>query len=64
MIADWLYRHNVRYVYEPVVDFADFEFKPDFYLPNADLYLEHIDNLSHDPTDKDMQFRKAGSGSV
>lgn len=60
MIADWLHRHSVRYVYEPVVDFADFEFKPDFYIPDADLYLEHISNLSHDPTDKDMQFRKAG----
>ncbi|MGB5070335.1 MAG: ATP-dependent helicase [Flavobacteriales bacterium] len=60
MIADWLYRHSVRYVYEPVVDFADFEFKPDFYIPEADLYLEHISNRSHDPTDKDMQFRKAG----
>lgn len=60
MIADWFYRHNVRYVYEPVVDFADFEFKPDFYIPEADLYLEHISNLSHDPADKDMQFRKAG----
>lgn len=60
MIADWLHRHNVRYVYEPVVDFADFEFRPDFYIPEADLYLEHISNLSHDPADKDMQFRKAG----
>lgn len=60
MIADWLHRHNVRYVYEPVVDFADFEFKPDFYITDADLYLEHISNLSHDPSDKDMQFRKAG----
>ncbi len=59
-IADWLYRHNIKYQYEPKVNFKDFEFQPDFYLPEADLYLEHISNLSFDPTDKDIQFKLAG----
>ena len=59
-IADWLYRHNIKYQYEPKVNFKDFEFQPDFYIPEADLYLEHISNLSFDPTDKDIQFKLAG----
>jgi hypothetical protein len=29
-IADWLYRHNIKYVYEKVSNFKDFNFKPDF----------------------------------
>lgn len=59
-IADWLYRHNIKYQYEPKVNFKDFEFQPDFYIPEADLYLEHISNRSFDPTDKDIQFKLAG----
>jgi DNA helicase IV len=60
VIADWLYRHKIQYEYEPRVNFKDFEFQPDFYLPEADMYLEHISNLSYDPTDKDAQFKVAG----
>jgi DNA helicase-4 len=60
VIADWLYRHKIQYQYEPKVNFKDFEFQPDFYLPEADMYLEHISNLSYDPTDKDAQFKVAG----
>lgn len=59
-IADWLYRHNIKYQYEPKVNFKDFEFQPDFFIPEADLYLEHISNLSFDPADKDIQFKLAG----
>jgi DNA helicase-4 len=59
-IADWLYRHNIKYQYEPKINLKDFEFQPDFYIPEADLYLEHISNLSFDPTDKDIQFKLAG----
>lgn len=59
-IADWLYRHRIKYMYEPKVNFKDFEFQPDFYLPDADMYLEHISDRSYDPTDKDIQFKLAG----
>lgn len=60
MIADWLYRHGIKYEYEKVVNGPDFSFKPDFYIPEANLYLEHISNRSYDPEHKDEQFRKAG----
>lgn len=59
-IADWLFRHNLKYNYEPRVNFKDFEFKPDFYIPQADLYLEHISNKSYKTIDKEEQFVLAG----
>ena len=59
-IADWLFRHNLKYNYEPTVNFKDFEFKPDFYIPQADLYLEHISNKSYKTIDKEEQFVSAG----
>jgi len=59
-IADWLFRHNLKYNYEPGVNFKDFEFKPDFYIPQADLYLEHISNKSYKTIDKEEQFVLAG----
>jgi DNA helicase IV len=64
MIADWLFAHDVKYVYEPKVNMRDFPFEPDFYIPEADLYLEHISNKSFDPADKDIQFKLAGKNCV
>ncbi len=37
----------------------DFPFQPDFYLPQADLYLEHVSNLSQNMKDKEEQFHIA-----
>ena len=59
-IADWLYLHNIKFVYEPVINFADFPFKPDFYIPEADIYIEHVSNLSYATKDKEEQFSKSG----
>ncbi len=58
-IADWLYVHHVKYVYEPSVLIKDFPFQPDFYLPQADAYLEHVSSLSHGMKDKEEQFHIA-----
>ncbi len=58
-IADWLYIHNVKYLYEPSVMFKDFPFRPDFYIPQADAYLEHVSNLSHGMKEKEEQFHVA-----
>lgn len=58
-IADWLYLHRIEYVYEPAVIITDFPFKPDFYLPQADAYLEHVSNLSQNMKDKEEQFHIA-----
>ncbi len=46
-IADWLYRHNVNYKYEPKVNFHDFDFKPDFYIPRTNLYIENLSSRSY-----------------
>ena len=59
-IADWLYRHNIKFEYEKRVNFADFDFSPDFYIPEANLYIEHISNRSYPMKDKIAQFKKAG----
>jgi DNA helicase-4 len=59
-IADWLYRHNLKFVYEPKVTFQEFSFFPDFYIPDANLYLEHISNLSKGSEFKENQFNIAG----
>jgi len=56
-IADWFYRHNVKYVYEPELNIKDFTFHPDFYVPEADLYIEHISNKSAPTKKKEEQFQ-------
>jgi superfamily I DNA/RNA helicase len=63
-IADWLFRHNLKYVYEPNEHFKDFGFKPDFYIPQADLFLEHVSDKSYKMADKEEQFIKAGRQCV
>jgi DNA helicase-4 len=59
-IADWLFRHNIRFDYEPEVNFRDFDFRPDFYIPEANLYIEHVSDKSYPMSDKENQFKKAG----
>jgi DNA helicase-4 len=59
-IADWLYRHNIKYVYEKVSNFKDFNFKPDFFIPQANLYLEHVTDKSYKMQDKERQFSEGG----
>jgi DNA helicase-4 len=59
-IADWLFRHNLKYTYEPTINFKDFDFKPDFHIPQADLYLEHISERSYKTNGKKEQFELAG----
>jgi superfamily I DNA/RNA helicase len=56
-IADWFYRHNVMYVYEPELNVKDFTFHPDFYVPEADLYIEHISSKSTPTKKKEEQFQ-------
>ena len=55
-IADWLFRHNIVFEYEPNVNFRDFNFSPDFYIPDANLYLEHLSELSAPMQHKEQQF--------
>lgn len=57
-IADWLYRHSIRYQYEPKINVKDFDFHPDFFIPDADLYIEHVSKKSYPTHDKEEQFKK------
>jgi superfamily I DNA/RNA helicase len=57
-IADWLYRHSIKYEYEPLLNIKDFSFRPDFYIPEANLYIEHISEKSSSTIDKEEQFEK------
>lgn len=57
-IADWLYRHSIGYQYEPQINIKDFDFKPDFYIEEANIYLEHISNKSYPSKNKAEQFTK------
>lgn len=59
-IADWLYRHNLQFEYEPLLNIKDFDFKPDFHIPAANVYLEHVSNKSYSMRDKEEQFEKGG----
>ena len=57
-IADWLYRHSISFEYEPLLNVKDFDFHPDFYIPDANLYLEHVSDLSYPMQAKEKQFAK------
>ncbi|WP_442787243.1 ATP-dependent helicase [Flavobacterium suncheonense] len=57
-IADWLYRHSISFEYEPLLTVKDFDFHPDFYIPDANLYLEHVSEKSYPMEAKEKQFAK------
>ena len=57
-IADWFYRHSIKYEYEPLLNVKDFSFHPDFYIPDANLYIEHVSDKSYPTKDKEEQFEK------
>jgi len=57
-IADWFFRHSIAFEYEPVLNVTDFDFNPDFYIPAANLYIEHISNKSYPTENKERQFKK------
>jgi superfamily I DNA/RNA helicase len=57
-IADWFYRHSIRYEYEPLLNVKDFAFHPDFFIPEANVYLEHVSDKSYATRNKEEQFHK------
>lgn len=56
-IADWFYRHSIKYEYEPLLIVKDFSFSPDFYIPSANLYIEHISDKSYSMKNKEEQIQ-------
>lgn len=59
-IADYFFRNSIPYQYEPQIQVRDFPFRPDFYIPAANLYIEHVSNKSYSMRDKEEQFEKGG----
>lgn len=59
-IADWFYRHSIKYEYEPLLNIKDFYFRPDFFIKDANIYLEHVSDKSFSTRDKEEQFEKGG----
>lgn len=59
-ICDWLYRHNISYQYEPKVDFDGYQFRPDFFIPDANMYIEHVSNVSSPSSYKEQAFKDGG----
>lgn len=57
-IADWFYRHSIKYEYEPLLNVKDFSFRPDFFIPDANLYIEHVSDKSYSTSNKEEQFEK------
>ena len=57
-IADWFYRHSIKYEYEPLLNVKDFDFRPDFFIPEANLYIEHVSDKSYPLNGKEEQFEK------
>ncbi|MGB3181932.1 MAG: UvrD-helicase domain-containing protein [Cyclobacteriaceae bacterium] len=63
-IADYFFRNSIRFEYEPEVNVKDFTFRPDFYIPEANLYLEHVSSKSYPIAGKIAQFKKANMNVV
>lgn len=57
-IADWFFRHSIKYEYEPLLNIKDFSFRPDFFIPEANLYIEHVSDKSYSTKNKEEQFHK------
>ena len=63
-IADWLYRNSIEYQYEPEVKVGKSSFHPDFFIPQANIYLEHVSNLSHPTFWKEGKMKIAGATCI
>jgi hypothetical protein len=50
--AEYLSQHNIEFLYEPLMLLAGKQFRPDFYLPQYDLFLE-ICGYNHMPFYRD-----------
>jgi superfamily I DNA/RNA helicase len=59
-ISDWLFRNNIDYKYEHKQRVANNSFHPDFFIPSANIYLEHVSNLSYPTFWKEMELKQAG----
>ena len=59
-VADWLYRHRVKYTYEPTIAPGQFEMQPDFFIEEANIFLEVVSSKSYPLKDKEQVMHDAG----
>jgi DNA helicase IV len=59
-VADWLYRHHINYHYEPLIAPGKFEMQPDFFIDDANIYLEVVSSKSYYLKDKEQAMKEAG----
>lgn len=57
-IADALFLHSIPYVYEKSLDIGKYTFKPDFYLPEFDIYLEFYGLISDTEYNRTHKWKK------
>ncbi len=57
IIADFLFHEKIQFVYEPRVCLQGLAIRPDFYLPDYDLFYEHF-GLA------DEQYQRAAAAKV
>jgi len=55
--ADFLYKNNIRFQYEPLMLLGGRQFRPDFYLPDFNLFIE-ICGYNHHPYYRDRRIYK------
>lgn len=63
LIANWLFANGIKFEYEPVYISKrrieeGVDYKPDFYLVDADIYLEHFGIDRHGKTRPDIDSEK------
>jgi len=59
IIDDFLYRHRIWHVYEKPLTVNGVTIHPDFYLPQYDVYIEHLGYRGYKKYDNQTEFKKA-----
>ena len=55
--ADFLFRNNIRFHYEPLMLLGGRQFRPDFYIPDFNLFIE-VCGYNHQPYYRDRRNYK------
>ena len=58
-IDNFLFDHKVRHVYEKDLTVNGITIHPDFYLPDLDVYIEHLGYKGYKKYDDQTEFKKA-----
>jgi len=67
--ANFLFSNNIRFQYEPLILLGERKFRPDFYLPDYDLFLEicgytHMPYYNDRSHSKEMVYKMHGLNAI